>query len=125
MLAEPASRSPDPARQIDNVEIRPAELQVLIGGRRTGFTVREFELFFVLAERLDRVVQREEIYGLVWGGNMPRRDRSVDVLVRKVRSKLELVAPEWRYIHTHFGIGYRFAPEQQAAPPALASRERP
>jgi DNA-binding response OmpR family regulator len=113
MLAEPSSRSPDPARRIDNVEIRPAELQVLIGGRRTGFTVREFELFFVLAERLDRVVQREEIYALVWGGNMPRRDRSVDVLVRKVRSKLELVAPEWHYIHTHFGIGYRFAPERR------------
>jgi DNA-binding response OmpR family regulator len=28
-----------------------------------------------------------------------------------VRAKLEQVAPEWRYIHTHFGIGYRFSPE--------------
>ena len=36
--------------QIGNVEIRPAELQVLVDGRRTGFTVREFELFFLLAE---------------------------------------------------------------------------
>jgi DNA-binding response OmpR family regulator len=43
---------------------------------------------------------------------MPRRDRSVDVLVRRVRSKLEGVAPDWRYIHTHFGIGYRFTPER-------------
>ncbi len=42
---------------------------------------------------------------------MPRRDRSVDVLVRKVRRKFELAAPDWRYIHTHFGIGYRFTPE--------------
>lgn len=98
--------------RIGNVEIRPAELQVLVDGRRAGLTVREFELFLVLAERRDSVVQRPEIYRLMWGGEMPRRDRSVDVLVRKIRAKLERVAPDWRYIHTHFGIGYRFTPER-------------
>lgn len=98
--------------QIGNLEIRPAELQVLVEGRRAGLTVREFELFLMLAERHDSVVQRPEIYELMWGGEMPRRDRSVDVLVRKVRAKLEQVAPNWRYIHTHFGIGYRFTPEK-------------
>jgi DNA-binding response OmpR family regulator len=115
MLAAPSPDSPAPpeGRQIGNVEIRPSELQVLIEGRRTGLTVREFELFLVLAERLDRVVQRAEIYELVWGGKMPRRDRSVDVLIRKVRGKLEVVAPDWSYIHTHFGIGYRFTPERR------------
>lgn len=116
MLAPP-TLSGDPPREelrIANVEIRPAELQVLVDGRRAGLTVREFELFLVLAERVDRVVQRAEIYALVWGGKMPRRDRSVDVLVRKVRRKLELVAPEWTYVHTHFGIGYRFTPEPAA-----------
>jgi DNA-binding winged helix-turn-helix (wHTH) protein len=40
---------------------------------------------------------------------MVRGDRSVDVFVRKLRQKLERVSPGWRYIHTHFGIGYRFA----------------
>src|SRR3712207_8828875 len=34
-----------------------------------------------------------------------------DVFVRKIRTKLHACAPEWTYIHTHFGIGYRFAPE--------------
>jgi DNA-binding winged helix-turn-helix (wHTH) protein len=42
---------------------------------------------------------------------MVRRDRSVDVFVRKLRQKLEKASPRWRYIHTHFGIGYRFAAE--------------
>jgi DNA-binding response OmpR family regulator len=112
MLAHPpAAASPEGSLQIGNVEIRPAEMQVLIEGVRTGLTVREFELFFLLAKRLDSVVQRPEIYELMWGGEMPRRDRSVDVLVRKVRGKLEIAAPDWRYIHTHFGIGYRFTPE--------------
>ena len=99
-------------RHIGNVEVRPAELQVLIDSVRVGFTVREFELFLVLAERYDRVVPRREIYELVWGGTMPHRDRSVDVFVRKVRRKLGTAAPAWEYVHTHFGIGYRFAPER-------------
>jgi len=115
MLAEPPISAPRGGVQtLANVEIRPAELQVLIDGRRAEFTVREFELFHLLAGRLDSVVQRSDIYALMWGGEMPRRDRSVDVLVRKVRGKLEIVAPGWRYIHTHFGIGYRFTPERIA-----------
>ena len=92
-----------------NLEIRPDEIQVLADGRRVGLTVREFQVFLILAEREDRVVRRAEIYGHVWGGEMKRRDRSVDVFVRKLRTKLARVAPEWDYIHTHFGVGYRFA----------------
>jgi DNA-binding winged helix-turn-helix (wHTH) protein len=42
---------------------------------------------------------------------MVRGDRSVDVFVRKLRQKLEKASPRCRYIHTHFGIGYRFAAE--------------
>lgn len=115
MLAMSTSGPPSEERHIENVEIRPAELQVLVDGRRAGLTVREFELFFVLAERHDRVVQRGDIYAMVWGGKMARRDRAVDVLVRKVRRKLERVAPNWRYIHTHYGVGYRFAPERDGS----------
>jgi DNA-binding winged helix-turn-helix (wHTH) protein len=46
---------------------------------------------------------------------MVRGDRSVDVFVRKLRQKLEKASPKWHYIHTHFGIGYRFAAEATAA----------
>jgi len=47
---------------------------------------------------------------------MARGDRSVDVFVRKLRQKLERSSPGWRYIHTHFGVGNRFAPEPVAVP---------
>ena len=96
------------------LDVRPEELQVLAGDRRAGLTVREFEVFLVLAQRPDRVVARRQIYDLVWSGPMPRRDRSVDVFVRKVRGKLDAAAPGWLFIHTHFGIGYRFSPERAA-----------
>jgi DNA-binding response OmpR family regulator len=106
------SRSREEVVQIANLEIRPGEFQVLADGRRVGLTVREFQTFMVLAEQPDRVVSRPEIYARVWGGQMAYRDRSVDVFVRKVRRKLSDAASGWVYIHTHFGIGYRFAPER-------------
>jgi len=108
--------------ELANLEFRPNELEVLAGGLRVGLTVREFQTLLALALRPDRVVHRSEIYADVWGGKMAYRDRSVDVFVRKVRQKLERVAPDWRYIHTHFGIGYRFAPELNGHDPFRRSR---
>ena len=75
----------------------------------------------MLVEAEGQVLRREEIYERVWGYAMVHGDRSVDVFVRKLRQKLERVSPGWRYIHTHFGIGYRFAAE----PDAAASAEEP
>ena len=85
-------------------------MQALVAGTRVGLTVREFQVLAALAGREDRVMRRAEIYRQVWGGEMKHRDRAVDVFVRKVRTKLAATAPSWTYIHTHFGIGYRFAP---------------
>ena len=42
---------------------------------------------------------------------MVHGDRSLDVFIRKLRQKLDRISPGWRYIHTHFGIDYRFSPE--------------
>jgi DNA-binding winged helix-turn-helix (wHTH) protein len=57
------------------------------------------------------VIEREDIYQRVWGYAMAHGDRSVDVFVRKLRQKLQRHSGNWHYIHTHFGIGYRFDPE--------------
>ena len=98
--------------RIENLEVRPGEYELLADGCRVGLTVREFQTFLALAERRDRVVSRPEIYQLVWRRQMTYRDRSVDVFVRKLRWKLRKAAPGWAYIHTHFGVGYRFSPER-------------
>jgi DNA-binding winged helix-turn-helix (wHTH) protein len=65
----------------------------------------------VLADHGGKVLERDEIYQRVWGYAMIHGDRSVDVFVRKLRSKLQRRSPGWEYIHTHFGIGYRFDPQ--------------
>lgn len=93
------------------IEIRADRFQAFVADRSVDLTRREFELIQLLADAEGRVLEREEIYQRVWGYAMARGDRSVDVFVRKLRQKLEKASPTWRYIHTHFGVGYRFAPE--------------
>jgi DNA-binding response OmpR family regulator len=94
------------------IEVRPDQFQVFAHGASIDLTRREFELIQLLAAAEGRVLEREEIYQRVWGYTMAHGDRSVDVFVRKLRSKLQAASPEWNYIHTHFGVGYRFAAEQ-------------
>jgi DNA-binding response OmpR family regulator len=93
------------------IEIRADRFQAFVDDLSIDLTRREFELIELLASAEGRVLEREEIYHRVWGYAMARGDRSVDVFVRKLRQKLEKASPGWRYIHTQFGVGYRFAPE--------------
>lgn len=97
--------------RVGEVEIRPDQFQVFVDGESVGLTRREFELLALLAGREGNVLERETIYQEVWGYAMAHGDRSVDVFVRKLRQKLEKRSPGFRYIHTHFGVGYRFAAE--------------
>jgi DNA-binding response OmpR family regulator len=100
------------------VAIRPDRFQAFVGEQSADLTRKEFELLHLLAQAEGRVLEREEIYQRVWGYTMVRGDRSVDVFVRKVRQKLEPLSPEWNYLHTQFGVGYRFAAEPRSAPAA-------
>ena len=93
------------------LEIRPSEHVVRARGRTLPLSVRELDLLAALARREGRVVPREELYETVWGAPLREQDRSVDVYVHKLRSKLAVALPEWGFIHTHFGFGYRFEGE--------------
>jgi DNA-binding response OmpR family regulator len=94
------------------LEILPAEHLARAGGRTLTLSIRELRLLTEMARRVDRIVARDELFRLVWGREMRAGDRSVDVYVRKLRVKLETALPTWRFIHTHFGFGYRLAAEE-------------
>jgi len=100
---------------IGPLQIVPDEHLARADGRALMLSIRELRLLTELARRADRIVAREELFRLVWGREMRPRDRSVDVYVRKLRVKLDAALPRWRFIHTHFGFGYRLAAEQQPA----------
>jgi DNA-binding response OmpR family regulator len=96
-----------------DLEIRPAEFTALVKGEPLPLTVRELQLLTALAEREGRIVSRSELYAVVWGEQYRKADRSVDVYVGKLRHKLAEALPDRKFIHTHFGFGYRFTPFSQ------------
>lgn len=100
---------------IGELEIRADDGLLVAGGRTVTLSVREFELLVALARQAGRIVRRETLYTLVWGGELRAGDRSIDVYVRKLRVKLEDALPKLRFIHTHVGFGYRLEPEPSQA----------
>jgi DNA-binding response OmpR family regulator len=93
------------------LEIRPREGLALATGQVLTLSVREFGLLVAMASRIGAILTREELYGAVWGRELRAGDRSVDVYVSKLRTKLEEAMPDRRFIHTHPGFGYRFQPQ--------------
>jgi DNA-binding response OmpR family regulator len=96
--------------RIGDLEIRAREGLVLASGRALTLSVHEFDLLVALARNAGRIVSREELYRMVWGGTLRNGDRSCDVYVHKLRSKLDDALPGMRFIHTHVGFGYRLDP---------------
>jgi DNA-binding response OmpR family regulator len=93
------------------IKVRPREFLATANGDPLDLTARELELLTALVARQGRIVSREELYVTVWGEPYRKSDRSVDVYVGKLRQKLDEAVPEQRFIHTHFGFGYRFQPQ--------------
>jgi DNA-binding response OmpR family regulator len=118
-----ASRDPE-VLWAGELEIRPADWLALAGGRPLALSVKELQLLVALARHGGRVLPRDEIHRLVWGGALRAGDRSVDVYIAKLRHKLAETLPDWSFIHTHFGLGYRFSPELSQPVHTTATRRQ-
>ncbi len=75
-------------------------------GAQVALTPKEFELLWYLASRVGTVVRREELLQAIWGYGMGEDDRTIHTHVNRLRAKLE--GTDYRYIHTVWGIGYKF-----------------
>lgn len=102
--------------EVGPLRIFPEDHIARVPGEALMLSVRELSLLTALARRPDRIMAREELFRLAWKREMKAGDRSVDVYVRRLRVKLEHAMPGWRFIHTHFGFGYRLAPERSQLP---------
>ena len=69
-------------------------------------TVKEFDVFELLAKNPGRVYSRETLLNIVWGYEYQGDIRTVDVHIRRLREKLEENPAEPEYIMTKWGVGY-------------------
>lgn len=91
---------------VGEVEINLDRRQAFVNGEPLDLTRREFQVFELLSRSPAEALRRETIFELVWSTPMPREDRSVDVVVHKIRRKLKKASPGWRYLHTVRAFGY-------------------
>lgn len=91
--------------------VRTAADQTETDWEDAQLTPTEFRLVVALARQEGRALSRDELQRRVWGIPYRHRDRTVDVCVRKIREKLDRRSPTHDYVHTHYGVGYRFAAE--------------
>jgi DNA-binding response OmpR family regulator len=110
-----AARHEEQTLHAGELDVRVSDGLVLAAGRPLPLSLRELRLLVALLERRDRIVSRQELYRLAWGRALRDGDRSVDVYVHKLRHKLEEALPQQRFIHTHFGFGYRLSVEPSHA----------
>jgi two-component system alkaline phosphatase synthesis response regulator PhoP len=93
--------------EIEELTIDPSNVQAYIDGVTADLTPTEFRLLHTLALERGRVVTREELMQRIWGRRQRYRDRTVDVFVRKLRTKIDRAAPRHSFIHTRHGVGYK------------------
>jgi len=92
-----------------DLTIDMSRCQVFVSGRQVILTFKEYQLLRFLASNRGKVFNRDALLNKVWGYDYFGGDRTVDVHIRRLRSKLD-DAPH-TYIETVRNIGYRFREE--------------
>ncbi len=102
---------PRPERiAIGNLVIDATTMQVTVGGQPIALTTSEFTLLHALAKRSGRVLGREQLLQLLHGSTDDAFDRSIDVVVSRLRHKIEDDPRNPRMLKTIRGAGYLLAP---------------
>src|SRR5438034_10981978 len=114
-------RAQEPARgesiEIEELRIDPREVQAYIDGVNAERTPTEWRLLYALALDRGRVTTRDELLQKIWGRRETHRDRTVDVFVRRLRDKIDRIAPRHTFIQTRYGVGYKLEPVEKGRHP--------
>ncbi|MDO5144934.1 MAG: response regulator transcription factor [bacterium] len=90
--------------QLGSISLSLSRREVTVDGVEVQLTFKEFELLLVLMANAGQVLSRNTLMERVWGGEFPRENRTLDVHIRTLRSKLGSAG---EMISTVRGVGYR------------------
>ncbi|MXZ92312.1 MAG: response regulator transcription factor [Chloroflexi bacterium] len=99
-------RGADQVVRVGELTIDLQSYEVTMAGRRISLTYKEFQLLTLLASNPGRVYSREALLNQVWGYDYLGGTRTVDVHIRRLRSKVE--DPDHLFVETIWNVGYRF-----------------
>ena len=92
--------------KVGDLSIDQERYEVTVAGRRVALTYKEFQLLVLLASNPGRVYTREALLSQIWGYDYLGGTRTVDVHIRRLRSKVESPGPS--FVETIWNVGYRF-----------------
>jgi DNA-binding response OmpR family regulator len=112
-LIDKAGTGPDRDQlQIGDLVIDRSQRVVTLKGQSVNLPPKEFDLLATLAWERGKVFGREMLLERVWGYDYAGESRTVDVHIQRLRSKIEPAPAQPRYLLTVYGIGYKFASEE-------------
>jgi DNA-binding response OmpR family regulator len=92
-----------------DVTLSRAARNVMVSGRYVDLTPTEFDLLATLMSTPGRVYSRMELLDRIQGTSFEGYERTIDVHVKNLRTKIEPDPTSPKYIETVYGVGYRFA----------------
>ena len=108
VLRRTESREENSDYQLGELFVSPKRHVVKVDGEKVSLTNKEFELLCLLLEHQGMAMTRDAIMDGVWGQEFSRENRTLDVHVRTLRTKL---GPAGHYIETVRGVGYKMGGE--------------
>ena len=92
------------------IRLDPDRHEVTVAGEQVRLARKEFELLELLMEHPGRVLARETLIDRVWGSDYFGDTRTLDVHIKRLRSKVEAQPHEPVHLLTVRGLGYKFVP---------------
>jgi two-component system response regulator RegX3 len=110
-----ATTSDEEQMEIDGVLLDSARHEVFVNGEAVALPLKEFELLELLMANAGRVLTRDLLIDRVWGPNYFGDTKTLDVHVKRLRSKIESDPANPRRLVTVRGVGYRYERAAAAA----------
>jgi len=103
------------AIEVGDVSLDPERHEVVIRGVQVSLPLKEFELLGLLLENAGRVLTRETLIDRVWGADYVGDTKTLDVHIKRLRTKVEPEPSSPTRIVTIRGLGYKYEAPKSAA----------
>ena len=95
------------------LKLDPHSFRVLAGGHEVELTTVEFQLLQALYQQPGRIFSRSKLMDLIYQDQRIVSDRTIDSHIKKLRKKLTDLLPDQELIHSVYGAGYRYDPQDR------------
>ena len=101
--------------QVDGLSIDEYKRRVTLDDKVINLTAKEFELLIYLAKNPGEVFSRDRLLDSVWGYQHSGYEHTVNSHINRLRAKIESDPANPKYVHTIWGIGYKFNDQNTTA----------